>query len=117
MNLKVVVGAVLAGAQACLAFSSFVSPASRFAVRCTPTCTGSLQPLRLLSRASLHGLQKAKALRLRRPREGLRSFKAMFTGIVEEMGSVAALKEEEMKAWDSPGKMVKGVTLTLSGMF
>ena len=50
----------------------------------------------------------------RRRTSGVCSLTAMFTGIVEEMGSVLALKEEEMAAWDSPGKTVKGVTLTLA---
>ena len=46
---------------------------------------------------------------------GVHSLQAMFTGIVEEMGKVVELKEEEMSAWDSPGTMVKGVTLTIAG--
>lgn len=49
----------------------------------------------------------------RRRASGLQSLNAMFTGIVEEMGKVSMLQEEEMSAWDSPGKMVKGVTLTV----
>lgn len=70
-----------------------VSPASFFGNR---ACT----------RSTLRGARSGRA-------SGLQSLNAMFTGIVEEMGKVSMLKEEEMSAWDSPGKMVKGVTLTV----
>ena len=61
---------------------------------------------RACTRSSLPGAGRGRA-------SGVQSLNAMFTGIVEEMGKVSMLKEEEMSAWDSPGKMVKGVTLTV----
>jgi hypothetical protein len=70
-----------------------------------------------VSPASLFGARSCTRSTLRRAgrgrASGLQSLNAMFTGIVEEMGKVSMLKEEEMNAWDSPGKMVKGVTLTV----
>ena len=63
-----------------------------------------------------HPLSMGRAAKSRRrwPASGASGMRAMFTGIVEEMGRVAALKEEEMSAWDAPDKKVQGVTLTLA---
>lgn len=89
------------------------SPLARARAGCPSACQAGAFAARS-GRSTLFG-RLAEVAPLRRARaSGLSSLKAMFTGIVEEMGSVSALKEEEMTAWDAPGKTVKGVTLTLA---
>jgi len=99
----------LASASACGAFAPPVSvPLPRAAVRaCTP---GAFALRTSLGR---HPLSMGRTA-ARRAVSGASALRAMFTGIVEEMGKVASLKEEEMSAWDAPEKKVLGVTLTLA---
>jgi len=115
--------AVLLGlAAGCAGFSPAAMPAARSAALSARACAPLLGPsaVRTMPPAAFLGARlrgsstrAARGAGSRGRAGGLRSLNAMFTGIVEEMGRVSMLKEEEMSAWDSPGKMVKGVTLTV----
>ena len=86
----------LASAAGSSAFTPFLAPVAGCAARCTPTCAASGA---FAGRKLGNSLFCQQVAPLRRARAGgLRGLEAMFTGIVEEMGTVTALKEEEMAA-------------------
>ncbi len=122
MSMSMLMAAVLLGlAGGCAGFAPAAVPAARsvaLGLRAREPLLGP-SALRTMPPAAFRGAQLRRSTRAARVAGsrgrtgGLRSLNAMFTGIVEEMGRVSMLKEEEMSAWDSPGKMVKGVTLTV----